>query len=93
MVAWSGSVLEGIIYLLCVATSLLCAYLLARAYYISRTKLLVWSAACFALLAVNNLILAVDILLLPTIDLTELRLVTSLAGVGVLLYGFIWEAG
>jgi hypothetical protein len=93
MVSWSGSVLEGIIYLLCVATSLLCAYLLARAYQASRTKLLVWSAACFALLAANNLILAVDILLLPTVDLSMLRLATSLAAVAVLLFGFIWEAG
>ncbi len=93
MVAWSGTVLEGIVYLLCVATSLLCAYLLARAYRSNHTRLLVWSAACFALLAASNLILAVDILLLPTIDLTMLRLVTSLAAVAVLLFGFIWEAG
>ena len=35
---------------------------------------------------------AADVLLLPTIDLTVLRLATSLAAVAVLLYGFIWEA-
>jgi hypothetical protein len=92
MIAWRGSVLEAIIYLLCVATSLLCAYLLARAYRRGKTKLLIWSALCFALLAVNNLVLAADILLLPTIDLTEVRLLTSLAAMAVLLYGFIWEA-
>lgn len=88
----SGSPLEASIYLACVATSLLCAYLLARAYRRGRTKLLIWSALCFAMLAVNNLVVAVDVLLLPTIDLTFLRLLTSLAAVGVLLYGFIWEA-
>jgi hypothetical protein len=91
-IAWSGSQLEAIIYLLCVATSVLCAYLLARAYRRSRTKLLIWSALCFALLAVNNLVVAADVLLLPTIDLTVLRLATSLAAVAVLLFGFIWEA-
>jgi Family of unknown function (DUF5985) len=91
-IAWSGSRLEAIIYLMCVATSLLCAYLLARAYRRSRTKLLIWSALCFALLAVNNLVVAADVLLLPTIDLTVLRLLTSLAAVAVLLYGFIWES-
>ena len=91
-VAWSGSLLEPIIYLLCVATSLLCAYLLARAYRRGRTKLLIWSALCFTLLAVNNLVVAADVLLLPTIDLTVVRLMTSLAAVAVLLYGFIWEA-
>ena len=65
---------------MCVATSLLCAYLLARAYRRGRTKLLIWSAACFALLAVNNLVVAADVLLLPTIDLNLLRLASSLAG-------------
>jgi hypothetical protein len=93
MLAWSASLLEVIIYLLCVTTSLLCAYLLARAYHISRTGVLIWSALCFALLAVDNLILAVDILLLPTIDLRTLQLVAALVAIGVLLYGFIWEAG
>ncbi len=91
-IALSGSPIETVIYLMCVATSLLCAYLLARAYRRSRTKLLIWSALCFALLAVNNLVVAADVLLLPTIDLTMLRLATSLAAVAVLLYGFIWES-
>ncbi len=91
-IAVSGSPLEASIYLACVATSLICAYLLARAYRRGRAKLLIWSALCFALLAVNNLVVAVDVLLLPTIDLTFLRLLTSLAAVGVLLHGFIWEA-
>jgi hypothetical protein len=86
MLAWSAS----LIYLLCVATSLLCAYLLARAYRIGRTRVLIWSALCFALLAVNNLILAVDNLLLPAIDLSILQLTTAVVAVAVLLYGFIW---
>ena len=91
--AWSTSYFGVIIYLLCVATSLLCAYLLARAYRRGKTKLLIWSALCFALLAINNLVLAADVLLLPAIDLTVVRLGTSLAAVAVLLFGFIWEAG
>jgi hypothetical protein len=90
MLAWSASLIEVIIYLLCAATSLLCAYLLARAYRIGRTRVLIWSALCFALLAVNNLILAVDNLLLPTIDLSTLQLTTAVVAVAVLLYGFIW---
>jgi hypothetical protein len=75
-----------------VATSLLCAYLLARAYRRGRTKLLIWSSLCFVLLAISNLVLAADVLLLRKIDLTIVGLVTSLAAVAVLLYGFIWEA-
>ncbi len=90
-VGFSGSKVEVIIYLLCVITSLLCAYLLARAYRSGRTKLLIWSSLCFALLALNNLVVAADALLLPDIDLAAMRLLTSLSAVGVLLYGFIWE--
>ena len=90
-IRFAGSPVEVVIYLLCVVASLLCAYLLARAYRRSRAKLLMWSSLCFALLAVNNFLLAVDILLLPDIDLIPLRIVTALAAVGVLLYGFIWE--
>jgi Family of unknown function (DUF5985) len=91
-VQFGASYLELTIYLMCVATSRLCAYLLARAYRRGRTKLLIWSALCFAMLAVSNLVLAADVLLLPTIDLTLLNLATSLAAVAMLLYGFIWEA-
>lgn len=80
------------IYLLSVVTSLLCAYLLARAYHHGRSRLLIWSALCFALLALNNLLVAADILLLPAVDLTGLRLIVSLLAVGILLTGFVWEA-
>jgi ABC-type glycerol-3-phosphate transport system permease component len=90
-IAFSGSNLEVTIYLLCVVTSLLCAYLLARAYRRGKTRLLIWSALCFALLAINNLVLAADVLLLPDIDLSILQLLTSLSAVCVLLYAFIWE--
>ena len=86
-----GSPLQTAVYLVCVVTSLLCAYLLARAYARRRERLLIWSAICFGLLALNNLVLAIDILLLPDIDLTILRSVTALLAVAVLLYAFIWE--
>jgi hypothetical protein len=39
----------------------------------------------------NNLLVFIDIVLLPDIDLAQLRLATLLAAVAVLLYGFIWE--
>jgi Family of unknown function (DUF5985) len=87
----TGSLVEVSIYLLCVVTSLLCAYLLLRAYRRGRTRLLIWSAVCFALLALNNLVVAIDVLVLPDIDLTILRLITSLLAVSVLVSGFIWE--
>jgi hypothetical protein len=92
IVQWSGSPTEGIIYLLCVATSLLCAYLLLRAYFRSRNRLLIWSSICFGMLALNNLVLAVDVLLLPENDLTLVRVITVLLAASVMLFGFIWES-
>ena len=81
----------SLVYILCLAASALCAALLARAYVRSGARLLLWSAVCFALLALNNLLVVADVLLFPDTDMTNLRLLASLAGVGVLLYAFIWE--
>jgi hypothetical protein len=56
------------------------------------TRLLLWSAACFVLLALNNFFLFVDQAVLPTvIDLSLLRTALALSAVSVLLYGFVWE--
>jgi hypothetical protein len=82
----------ALLYLLCLLTSLLCAGLLWRAYGATRAPLLAWSAACFALLALNNLFVVADMLVFTGTDLTLWRQGSSLAAIGVLLYGFIWEA-
>jgi hypothetical protein len=67
-------------------------FIRGRDYRRSRTPLLLYSAVCFVFLALNNLFLVIDILVLPSqIDLSVIRLVASLAGVLTLLYGFIWE--
>ncbi len=84
--------LQAIIYSLCLLTSAGCALLLVRSYGQSRAKLLLWSALCFVLLALNNLLVVIDLLLLPSVDLIPLRNLTSLAAVSTLLFGFIWEA-
>jgi hypothetical protein len=81
-----------IVYSLCLATSVLCATMLVRAYRASRSPLLLWSAACFVLLALNNLLVVADMVLLPQVDLTLARQGTALAAVLVLLFGFVWEA-
>lgn len=86
-------VLPSLVYLLCAATSALCLILLVRSYRRHHTQLLLWSALCFAILALANLLLFVDVVLLPAeIDLLPLRHLTSFAAVAVLLYGFIWDA-
>lgn len=80
-----------IVYLLCLLTSIACAILLWRSFVRSRAGILAWSAACFALLAANNLAMVLDILILPDVDLSLVRTCCSLAAVATLLYGFIWE--
>ena len=82
---------QAAVYLLCLAASGACAVLLVRSYARSRAKLLLWSAVCFVLLSLNNLLVVLDLLVLPQIDLVPLRHMASLAGLGALIYGFIWE--
>jgi hypothetical protein len=85
------AILPAIVYLLCFATSLACAWLLAGSYRRSGARLLLWSALCFAFLAANNLLVVVDLLLLPDVDIRLGRLLLSLVAVGLLLFGFIWD--
>ncbi len=79
------------VYLLCFATSSACAVLLARSYFRTKARLLLWSALCFLFLALNNLFVIVDLLLIPQFSLQIPRLALSLCAVAVLLFGFIWD--
>jgi hypothetical protein len=80
------------VYMLCLITSCACGWLLIRGYRRNRTRLLLWSAGCFVLLAANNLLVVIDLLVLPAVDLSYLRAGTLLLAVSVLLIGFIIEA-
>ena len=80
------------VYLLCALTSVMCAALLWRGYLASRTKLLFWSSLCFAGLAANNVLLFVDLVLVPGIDLGLLRSTMALGAMLVLLFGLVWES-
>lgn len=53
------------VYLLCAVTSLVCAGLLVRSYRRSRMKLILWTSLCFMGLAVNNVLLFVDLAIIP----------------------------
>jgi len=86
-----GPYFAAAVYLLCFVTSSACALLLARNYRRTRARLLLWSALCFGLLALNNLVVIADLLLLPERDFRLARLLLSLGAVGVLLFGFIWD--
>ncbi len=80
------------VYLLCAATSLACAVLLLRGYLRTGTRLLLWSGLCFVGLALNNVILSVDLIVVPHTDLSTWRLVPAAVGILLLLYGLVWES-
>jgi hypothetical protein len=80
-----------LIYILCAATSILCAVLLLRGYRRSRTRLLLWSSLCFLGLAFNNVVLFIDLVIVPSIDLWALRTATSVVSMTVLVFGLVWE--
>lgn len=81
----------AVVYILCFVASSACAWLLGRSYSRSRTRLLLWASACFVLLAGNNLLLVLDLLVFPSANLRIGRLLIALTAVSVLLVGFIWD--
>ncbi len=78
-------------YILCVLVSLICTLLLLRAYAQSRMRLLLWSGLCFFGLTISNVIVFVDLKMLPQVDLYLWRLGTAAIAMLILLYGLIWE--
>lgn len=83
------------VYVLCAATALACAVLLARGYRRSRARFLLWSSLCFLALALNNVLLFVDKVVYAEIVMPNLALArtgTALVGLALLVYGLIWDA-
>jgi hypothetical protein len=80
------------VYILCALTSFACAVLLLRGYGRSGMRLLLWSGLCFVALALSNVLLFVDLVVVQDADLTLWRSSIALVGVATLLYGLIWEA-
>ena len=80
------------VYLLGSLTSFLCALLLLRAYRRTSHKLLLWSWLCFAGLTLSNVLLFVDLVLIPHVSFYRLRLSTAAVSMLLLLYGLIWES-
>ena len=84
--------MASVVYALCALTSMLCAGLLWRAYRASRARLLLWSSLSFIGLALNNLLLFIDLVIFPAVDLSLYRSLLAAAAVMVLLLGLIWDS-
>jgi hypothetical protein len=84
--------MAAVIYSLCALTSIMCFVLLWRSWRASGARLLFWSALCFGVLSVNNVLLVLDMVVWPVeVDLSLARLVAGLVAVLLLLFGLIWE--
>ena len=79
------------VYILCAVTGLACAALLARAYIRTPSRLLLWSSVCFAALALNSIMVVVDLLILPESDMRVARLIVAASGLILLLWALITE--
>jgi hypothetical protein len=87
-----SEIFPTVVYVLCFLTSVACAWMLGRSYRRNGTRLLLWSAICFAFLALSNLALVLDLVVWPTsVDLRLPRLLLALAAVVSLIWGFVWE--
>jgi hydrogenase/urease accessory protein HupE len=84
--------MANLVYSLSALTSIVCALLLIRGYMRTRSRLLLWSSLCFVGLVINNLLLVLDRIFVPNVDLHTLRLVTALGAMTVLVYGLVWES-
>lgn len=81
-----------LVYVLCALTACLCAVLLLRAHARTRSSLSLWSGLCFVLLTVNNVVVVIDLIVLPDVNLFLIRNVAALGGMLLLLYGLIWRS-
>lgn len=77
------------VYSLCAVTSLVCCLLLLRHRPATRGSLLWSSAIAFLCFAIANILLVVDLILVPDIDLRLWRNSTTLLGVVFLLGALI----
>jgi Family of unknown function (DUF5985) len=80
------------VYMMCCLTSLFCATLLIRSFRRQRSRLLMWASLCFVGLAGNNAILVVDLMVVPEVDLSTVRVTIGTMAMLLLLIGLIWES-
>jgi hypothetical protein len=82
----------NVVYSLCALTSIVCAALLIQGYLRTRSRLLLWSSLCFVGLVANNMLLVLDRIFVPDVDLYTLRLSVALVALALLVYGLVWES-
>jgi len=79
------------VYALGAFSSLLCAALLLRYYSRSQQRLLLWSGLSFIGLTMTNILLFIDLIAVPDIDLHILRYCITAGSLCLLVFGLVWE--
>lgn len=80
------------VYMLCAVASVTCAVMLLRGWATSKARLLFWGSLCFIGLALNNLLLFIDLVMVPSMDLVIIRSAVALVAMTTLLYGLVWDS-
>ena len=77
---------------LCIVVSSLCAVMLLRGFAQRRIKILFWVGMCFVGFAIENVLLFLDLIVLPQdIDISALRFAAALAGMVCLSFGLFGQ--
>ena len=84
--------MAGAIYVLCSLTAFGCAGLLLRSFRRSGLRLLLWSGLCFLFLGLNNALTFMDLFVYPEVELFLWRNIAAAIGIGLLIYGLIWDS-
>ena len=79
-------------YVICMLTAFVCAALLFNNYRKTRIKLLLWGAICFSGLTINNGLVFVDLVIVPSVSLYAWRQLIGFGSMLVLIIGLVWEA-
>ncbi len=84
--------MAAVVYILCMFLSFMCFVLLYKGYQQNKFRLLFWSAWGFLGFALNNLLLFIDLIVIPNgADLSLVRTVPALIGMSTLVYGLVTE--
>jgi hypothetical protein len=66
--------------------------MLFRGYLRSHVRLLFWAGLCFVGLMLDNLMLYVDVVVVPDVNLAIWRKLPGLVATMLLVFGLIWES-
>ena len=83
--------MAAVVFALCALTSMLVAVLLIRSRQRRKSALLLWSSLCFVGLALNNILLFVDRVVVPDADLAVARQAAAFAALALMVFGLVWE--